>query len=130
LSKAGAGAGSAISEYHVRLKKRKWAIDTYYELCDCDEGKNYPLWVAYKVVAEKHGLTESQRNKLERNYLRHLEEWKEKAAWAVESGLITFGDDGKPKTNAAGPADDLREIAIMLQILGDSSKVPLLSKII
>lgn len=108
LHKSGAGQGSAFSEHSTRLKNRKLALDVianeYYD-------PDY-LDAAFTDIEEKKGISKST---VRRNFIKYKKRWRAMAEHLIESGAVTYGQDGQLSITSYGTADDLREVALILK---------------
>jgi len=115
LGKRGAGAGSQFNDYTDRQNARKMAMETFEKLGQSD--KEYAV---YQEIADKYKSSEST---VRRYYKEHLEKWQKEVESVVDAELVEF-HDGKVKLQLAvyGTADDLRESAIILDLIKDKLK--------
>jgi len=113
LHKTGAGQGSAFTDFSKRLKDRELALETAKKIKEFGPDKaDY----AFEEVAEERKKSKST---VRRNYLSHLEKWRLLAKELIESGAVSYNDEGKAifKVRIQGTADDFREYAEILEIV-------------
>ena len=116
LGKKGGGAASVFKEYNARLTAKRMAAATFYELKECE--KDY---IVYQEIADRYKTSEST---VRRNYLEHLEKWQTEINILIEKGYIAFDPEKNGvelKMRFYGDSDDMREMAIILELIKEKS---------
>jgi hypothetical protein len=109
LHKDEAGQGSVFTEFSTRQRNREIALATEKRIAYYGLGKED---YAYDDIAGEYEVSKST---VRRNYKTHQKRWRLTAERLVETGAITYGPNGKPRTAVFGDPDDLREAAAILR---------------
>ena len=111
MGKEGAGQGSVFSDYATLRFNREIALKTYSTVLEWGAGKEDH---AFEEVAKEYKISKST---IRRNFKSHLKTWEARAALMIESGMIDYGTDGKPRMQVIGESDDFREAGIILELI-------------
>jgi hypothetical protein len=111
LHKTGAGQGSVFNDFSRKYTDREIALFTAKKIEFYGPGKSD---YAFDDIAKEYELSKAT---VRRIYIKHLEQWSLKAKQLLESGLVTYGEDGHPKIMTFGTAADLRESAEILKAI-------------